>query len=93
MEDHLSRRPAFDEAVPQAVFVTLKWDYYTQDFVQNDPFLRDPVVFLLSRGRSEDEALLRERFPSATLARVTPYGSVWRLGAPLAARNDQLPAK
>lgn len=93
MEDQLSRRPAFEKGVPQAVFVTLKWDYYTQDFVQNDPFLRDPVVFLLSRGPAQDEALLRERFPSATLARVTPYGSVWRLGAPLAPRNDQLPAK
>ena len=93
MEDQLSRRPAFDEGVPQAVFVTLKWDYYTQDFVQNDPFLRDPVVFLLSRGRREDEALLRERFPPATLVRAGPYGHVWRLEAPLAARNDQRPAK
>ena len=93
MEDHLSRRPAFDEGVPQAVFVTLKWEYYTQDFVQNDPFLRDPVIFLLSRGLKEDEALLRERFPGATLVRIAPYGYVWRLGAPLAARNDQRPAK
>ena len=93
MSDHLSRRPPFEPGVPQAVFVTLDWKYYTQDFVQNDPLLRDPVVFLLSRGRAQDEKLLRERFPPAVLVRVAPYGYVWRLDAPLAARNDQRPAK
>ena len=54
-------------------------DYYTQDFVQNDPFLRAPVIFMLSRGREADEKLLRERFPRARLAREAPYGQVWRL--------------
>ncbi len=94
MADHLSHRPAFERGVPQAVFVKLDWEYYTQDFIQNDPFLRDPVIFLLSRGRARDEALLRERFPPARLERATPYGEVWRLEAPLSARTSaQRPAK
>lgn len=94
MSEHLSRRPPFEKGVPQAVFVALNWEYYTQDFVQNDPFLRDPVIFLLSRGRASDEALLHDQFPRATLARVSPYGHVWRLEAPFRARsNAQRPAK
>jgi hypothetical protein len=79
MEDHLSRRPPFDKGVRQVVFVRLNYDYYTQDFVQNDPFLRAPVIFMLSRGRANDEALLRRHFPGARLAREAQYGHVWRL--------------
>jgi hypothetical protein len=79
MSEHLSRRPPFEQGVRQVVFVTLNFPYYTQDFIQNDPFLRDPVIFMLSRGRGRDEELLRERFPGARLSHVAPYGHVWRL--------------
>jgi hypothetical protein len=77
--DHLSRRPPFEQGVRQVVFVTLNWDYYTQDFIQNDPFLRDPVIFMLSRGRETDEEVLREHFPGARFVRAAPFGHVWRL--------------
>lgn len=79
MDEHLSRRPPFEEGRRQVVFVSLNYEYYTQDFVQNDPFLRAPVIFMLSRGRANDETLLRERFPGARLAREAQYGHVWRL--------------
>jgi hypothetical protein len=79
MEEQLSRRPPFEKDLRQLVFVTLNYDYYTQDFVQNDPFLRKPVIFLLSRGRQNDEALLRSRFPGARHVLDAPYGHVWRL--------------
>jgi hypothetical protein len=79
MADHLSRRPPIDPGAREIVFVRLSFPYYTQDFVQNDPFLRDPVIFMLSRGRAADEQLLRSRFPKAHLAREAPYGHVWRL--------------
>jgi hypothetical protein len=79
MEDHLSRRPLYEKGARQVVFVRLNYDYYTQDFVQNDPFLRAPVIFMLSRGRANDEALLRRHFPGARLAREAQFGEVWRL--------------
>jgi hypothetical protein len=79
VDDHLSRRPPFEPGVRQIVFVSLNWDYYTQDFVQNDPFLREPVIFMLSRGRQRDEELLRERFPGARFAGEARFGHVWRL--------------
>jgi hypothetical protein len=79
MEEHLSRRPPFEKDRRQVVFVTLNYDHYTQDFVQNDPLLRSPVIFMQSRGRANDEALLREYFPGARLAREAQYGHVWSL--------------
>ena len=79
MSEHLSRRPPFEKDVRQIVFVTPDYPHYTQDFVQNDPFLRSPVIFMLSRGRSADEKLLRERFPAAQLAYEGSLGHVWRL--------------
>jgi hypothetical protein len=78
MSDHLSRRPAFEKNVRQLVLLKLDVDYYTQDFVQNDPFLRAPVIFMLSRGHDADQKLLRERFPRARLAHEAPFGQVWR---------------
>jgi hypothetical protein len=79
VREQLALRPAFEKGVRQVVFVRLNYEHYTQDFVQNDPFLREPVIFMLSRGRATDEALLREHFPGARLASVAPYGQVWRL--------------
>jgi hypothetical protein len=79
VDDHLSRRPPFEPGVRQVVFIKLDWDYFTQDFVQNDPFLRDPVIFMLSRGRARDEALLQKHFRGARFVTEAPYGHVWRL--------------
>jgi hypothetical protein len=79
MDQHLARRPPFEPGVRQVVFVTPDYAYYTQDWVQNDPFLRAPVIFVLSRGRSADEKLVRERFPGARLTQEAQYGHVWRV--------------
>lgn len=79
MSEQLARRPPFEKNVRQIVFVTPDYAYYTPDFVQNDPFLRAPVIFMLSRGRSADEKLLRERFPGARLMQEAQYGHVWRV--------------
>jgi hypothetical protein len=79
VSDHLSRRPPFDPAARQLVFVRVNYEFYTQDFIQNDPFLRSPAIFLMSRGRARDEALVQRRFPAARFERDAPFGHVWRL--------------
>lgn len=77
--EHLERRPAFVEGVRQFVFIEYDRAYYTQDLVQNDPFLREPVVFLLSRGRLEDYLMMRTRYPKARQVSDDWRGHVWRL--------------
>ncbi len=80
MQDQLALRPPFEKGVRQIVFVTPHVDFYTQDFVQNDPFLREPVIFMLSRGRIRDyREVIERRFPAARLTYDGPNGQVWRL--------------
>jgi hypothetical protein len=79
MDDQLALRPPFEKGVRQIVVIAPHFEFYTQDFVQNDPFLRDPVVFMMSRGAQRDREVIRRRFPSARLTYDGPNGQVWRL--------------
>ena len=78
ISEHLSRRPPYVEGVRQFVFIQYDRGHYTQDLVQNDPFLRGPVVFLLSRGRKSDYILMRNLYPQARQVYDGRYGHVWR---------------
>lgn len=58
---------------PAVCFVTRR---YNLDRIRNDPFLRDPVLMLVSQpGR--DERLLRERFPGARPLAMPPGIACW----------------
>ena len=79
MREHLARRPPFEKDARQIVFVTPDYRYYTQDFVQNDPFLREPVIFMLSRGRARRRDSCARAIPGARLTYDGRNGQVWRL--------------
>jgi len=80
MDEQLALRPPYEKGVRQVVFVTPIFEYFMQDFVQNDPFLREPVIFMASRGfRRDSSYVIQRRFPGARLTYVGPDGSVWRL--------------
>jgi hypothetical protein len=80
MQEQLALRPVFEKGARQIVFITPNFEFYTHDFVQNDPFLREPVIFMLSRGPIRDRREVIERhFPAAHLSYDGPGGQVWRL--------------
>lgn len=79
MDDQLSLRPPFEKGVRQVVFIAPNPGEYAQDFLQNDPFLRAPVIFMMSRGRQLDQELVARRFPGARLTYEGSNGRVWRL--------------
>jgi hypothetical protein len=80
MSDQLSLRPPFEKGARQIVFVASNRGNYAQDFLQNDPFLRAPVIFMMSRGRSRDyEEVIKRRFAGARLIYDQPNGQVWRV--------------
>ncbi len=58
-------------------FVDLRGGYYTQDLIQNDPFLRGPVWTFISYGREADAELIRQRFPGAELAVDLEHSTSW----------------
>ena len=80
MQNQLALRPPFEKGMRQIVFIASNFDFYTQDFVQNDPFLREPVIFMMSRGRNRDyQQVIERHFPAARLTYDGPDGQVWRL--------------
>lgn len=64
-------------SVPQVRFVEIRSGYYTQDLIQNDPFLRGPEWTFISFGRDADAELVRRRFPGAELAVDLGYSTAW----------------
>ena len=80
MEDQLSLRPPFEKGVRQIVFIAENQINYAQDFLQNDPYLRSPVIFMMSRGMARDyEEIIQRRFPGARRTYDGSNGQVWRL--------------
>lgn len=80
MRDQLSLRPPFEKGVRQIVFIADNPINYAQDFLQNDPFLRAPVIFMMSRGMARDyEEIIKRRFPGARRTYDGSNGQVWRL--------------
>lgn len=80
MRDQLSLRPPFEKGVRQVVFIAPNSVNYAQDFLQNDPYLRAPVIFVLSRGFARDyEEVIQRRFPGARRTYEGPNGHVWRV--------------
>jgi len=78
--EHLARRPAYEPGLRQYVFIDYDRTRYTQDLAQNDPFLREPTVLLVSRGRRADYLFMRMRHPQARQVSDQPgRGHVWRL--------------
>ncbi len=80
MDEQLALRPPYERDARQIVFIPVNSEFYSQDFVQNDPFLRKPVIFMMSRTRNRDyQEVIERRFPAARLTYDGPNGQVWRL--------------
>ena len=80
ISEHLARRPPHVEGARQLVFIRPDRDYYyDQDLVQNDPFLREPTVYFLSRDPWWDQQMLRALYPRARRVYDGPRGQVWRI--------------
>ena len=79
VQGHLASRPPISPGARQIVFVAVDHRNYTQDFVQNDPFLRNRIWFLVSYGAARDRLLIVQRFPGARLVHSDQRGQVWQL--------------
>ena len=82
VDRHLANRPPVLPGVRQVIFVVHDWPTYTADLVQNDPFLRDKVWFMMSFGPQTNTEFMRTKFPGARLVHSDRRGEVWRLDPP-----------
>ena len=74
---HLDQLPRAGEGSPRLVIVKPAMGYYAADLVQNDPFLREPVIRMLSHGRAADEAMIQRHFPELSRLSSSYRGEVW----------------
>lgn len=79
---HLAQMPTSDRGAPRVAIISTATGYYAQDLGQNDAFLRNPVIVLVSRGRKADAAMMAAAFPNLVLLSQSNRGSVW--GTPTA---------
>ena len=76
---HLAQGPVAASGEPRVRIVDPRSGFYAVDLVQNDAFLRNRVVTLVTQGREADEAMMARVFPRYRLLASEPRGSVWGL--------------
>ena len=74
---HLAQAPVADHGSARVVIISPFMQYYAQDLVQNDPFLRQSTIRMASRGRPADARMMAEHFPDLVLLGKDYRGSVW----------------
>jgi hypothetical protein len=79
MDNHLANRPPALPGQRQIVFVAHDWPTYTADLVQNDPFLRNDVWYMMNFGAQSTTEFMGAKFPGARLVHRDRRGEVWRL--------------
>ncbi len=73
----VAQMPPELEGEHQICFIDTDFGFYRQDRVQNDPWLRDPRVTLLSSGRQRDASLVRHIDPGAKRIYDNGHDTVW----------------
>jgi len=74
---HLAQLPRAESGEPRVVIINPVMQYYAQDLAQNDPFLREPVILMVTRGRKADAVMMQRHFPDLVLLSATYKGTVW----------------
>jgi hypothetical protein len=81
--DHLTQMPEAKQGNPRVAIISPGMGYYAQDLIQNDPFLRDPVIRMITHGRKNDDTMIAQNFPDLVLLSRDYKGSVWGYPAPI----------
>jgi hypothetical protein len=73
----LSRLPHYNGTEPRVEIIQGGYASYSADLVQNDPWLRGPVVRMYSHGAAADAIIIAEYYPNSRLVYSDRNGSVW----------------
>jgi hypothetical protein len=77
ISQHLAQVPSSNSGTPRLVIISPSMGYYAVDLVQNDPFLRDPVTYMVSAGRAANRGMVQRNYPELSLLSSSFKGEVW----------------
>jgi hypothetical protein len=69
--------PAYAGTEHRVILIDPTRSFYGQDLVQNDPWLRDKAVRMISHGTTADATMMRDQFPGMHQVYQDGFGSVW----------------
>lgn len=78
MGRHLGQLPAIPDKGRVIVFMEDR-GLHAVDLVQNDPWLRQRALFMASRGKKADDAMIDRYFPCGEVVTANEFGWVYRL--------------
>lgn len=79
IERHLRQLPPVTEDFSGVVFLDPRSGYYLQDLIQNDPFLRDDVLYMMGTSPRVDRELFAQLELRAELVSTDGKSSAWRV--------------
>lgn len=75
--EHQSFLPQYVHTKPTIVILDPRQAFYGYDLVQNDPWLREGAIKMITHGAIDDERMMKENFPALRQVDRDRYGSVW----------------
>jgi hypothetical protein len=78
---HLAQLPQADHGRPRVLLIS-PYGYFSFDLVQNDPFLRDPLIHMVSYGQAADAQMMQQYYPDLVKLSESSRGSVWGYADP-----------
>jgi hypothetical protein len=76
---HLAQLPEFEPDKKYICILNTEQGYYSDDLIQNNPFLRDPIIILRSIDGYQDLKMIQTFFPDANNILNTPSYLVWEI--------------
>jgi hypothetical protein len=74
---HLAQLPQAKSGRPQVLVIDPSWGYYAADLVENDPFLREPTIKMVTHGPDADKQMIASHFPGLVKLGGDYRGSVY----------------
>jgi hypothetical protein len=68
------------------VILNTQHTFYGRDLIQNDPWLRENAIILITHGPKADAAMMGAIFPAMHPVYSDRFGAVWSAASPAAAR-------
>jgi hypothetical protein len=82
ISEDLSQVPGFEGKERGVVIIDPRLSFYGQDLVQNDPWLRDGRIRMITHGARADGEMMRANFPQMHRISASSFGSVWSSDSP-----------